>query len=229
MEPKAKILLIDDDQDLLGVLRLGLEQEDFLVVTATDGSEGLRAAYREQPDLIVLDIMMAGVDGWDTCRRLRELSDVPIIMLTAKTMATDVVKGLALGADDYVTKPFSTAELMARVHACLRRAASRDPSQRPATIVSGEVTIDLARRKVTISGEAVELTPTEFRLLAYLARNRGRVVLHQTLLREVWGPEYANELDYLRLYVSYLRRKIEKDPTNPDIIKTAWGQGYYIT
>jgi len=228
MKPKAKILLIDDDQDLLGVLTLGLEQEDFLVVTAADGSEGLRAAYRDHPDLIVLDIMMPGVDGWETCRRLRELSEVPIIMLTAKTMATDVVKGLALGADDYVTKPFSTAELIARVQACLRRAESRDPFQRPATIVSGELMIDLAGRKVTISGEAVDLTPTEFRLLAYLARNRGRVVLHQTLLREVWGPEYADELDYLRLYVSYLRHKIEKDPANPEIIRTAWGQGYYL-
>jgi DNA-binding response OmpR family regulator len=228
MEPKAKILLIDDDQDLLSVLGLGLEQEDFLVLTATDGSEGLRTAYREQPDLIILDIMMPGLDGWDTCRRLRELSDVPIIILTAKAVATDVVKGLALGADDYVIKPFSTAELIARVHACLRRAASRDPSQRPATIVSGEVTIDLARHRVTISGEPVELTPTEFRLLAYLARNRGRVVLHHTLLREVWGPEYVDELDYLRLYVSYLRHKIEKDPANPEIIRTAWGQGYYL-
>jgi DNA-binding response OmpR family regulator len=228
MKPKAKILLIDDDQDLLGVLKLGLEQEDFLVVAATDGSEGLKAAYRDHPDLIVLDIMMPGIDGWETCRRLRELSEVPIIMLTAKTMATDVVKGLALGADDYVTKPFSTAELIARVQACLRRSESRDPSQRPATIVSGELTIDLAGRKVTISGEAVELTPTEFRLLAYLARFRGRVVLHQTLLREVWGTEYIDELDYLRLYISYVRHKIEKDPANPEIIRTAWGQGYYL-
>lgn len=229
MRPKATILLIDDDQDLLGVLTLVLEQLEFLVITAKDGSEGLRAAYRDHPDLVVLDIMMPGVDGWEICRRLRELSDVPIIMLTAKTMPTDVVKGLALGADDYVTKPFSTAEFIARVRACLRRAGSRDSPQRPATIVSGELVIDFAARKVMIGAEVVDLTPTEFRLLAYLARNRGRVVLHQTLLREVWGPEYADELDYLRLYVSYLRHKIEKDPANPEFIRTAWGQGYYLT
>jgi two-component system KDP operon response regulator KdpE len=229
MTPKATILLIDDDQDLLGVLKIALEQEDFKVVTAIDGSQGLRAAYDSHPDLIILDIMMPGVDGWETCRRLRELSDVPIIMLTAKTMALDAVKGLALGADDYVTKPFDTSELIARVQASLRRAELRDTSDKPAIILSGELQIDLAARRVIISGEPVDLTPTEFRLLAYLARNRGRVVLHQTLLREVWGPEYADELDYLRLYVSYLRHKIEKDPANPEIIKTAWGQGYYLT
>jgi two-component system KDP operon response regulator KdpE len=228
MQQKAKILLIDDDQDLLGILKLGLEQEDFSVLTAADGSEGLRTAYREQPDLIVLDIMMPKIDGWETCRRLRELSDVPIIMLTAKMMATDVVKGLALGADDYISKPFNTSELIARVRACLRRSRSGEPSERPTAIASGELTIDLAGRKATIRGEPVELTPTEFRLLAYLARYRGQVVLHQTLLREVWGPEYIDELDYLRLYISYLRHKIEKDPANPEIIKTAWGQGYYI-
>jgi two-component system KDP operon response regulator KdpE len=229
MVPKAKILLIDDDQDLLGVLTLALEQEDFTVVAATSGSDGLKAAYHSHPDLIILDIMMPGLDGWETCRRLREFSDVPIIMLTAKTMAMDAVKGLALGADDYVTKPFDTHELIARVQTCLRRAKSRDPSDKPATILSGELMINLAGRKVTISGEEVDLTPTEFRLLVYLARNRGRVVLHRTLLREVWGPEYADELEYLRLYVSYLRHKIEKDPDNPEIIKTAWGQGYYLT
>jgi DNA-binding response OmpR family regulator len=223
-----KVLVIDDDTDLLKLLRLGLEQEGYAVLTAIDGSQGLRTAFGAHPDLIILDVMMPGMSGLETCQRLRELSEVPIIMLTAKASESDVVKGLRLGADDYITKPFSLAEVIARVQACLRRAESADSSVESEILASGVLTIDFARRKVSVRGTHVDLTPTEFRLLSYLARNRGRVVGHRTLLQEVWGPEYGDELDYLRLYVSYLRRKIEVDPANPEIIKTAWGEGYFL-
>lgn len=223
-----KVLVIDDDTDLLKLLRLGLEQEGYAVLTAIDGSQGLRTAFGAHPDLIILDVMMPGMSGLETCQRLRELSEVPIIMLTAKASEADVVKGLRLGADDYITKPFSLAEVIARVQACLRRAESADSSVESEILTSGVLTIDFARRKVSVRGTHVDLTPTEFRLLSYLARNRGRVVGHRTLLQEVWGPEYGDELDYLRLYVSYLRRKIEVDPANPEIIKTAWGEGYFL-
>jgi DNA-binding response OmpR family regulator len=223
-----KVLVIDDDTDLLRLLRLGLEQEGYEVLTAVDGSQGLRTAFANHPDLIILDVMMPGMNGLETCQRLRELSDVPIIMLTAKASEGDVVKGLKLGADDYITKPFALAEVIARVQACLRRAESADSSIESAILASGVLTIDFARRKVSVRGTHVDLTPTEFRLLSYLARNRGRVVPHRTLLQEVWGPEYGDELDYLRLYVSYLRRKIESDPADPEIIKTAWGEGYFL-
>jgi DNA-binding response OmpR family regulator len=223
-----KILLVDDDDTLPQLVRVALEQEGFEVLTATDGVEGLRIAYRHHPDLVILDIMMPRVDGWKTCERLREMSDVPIIMLTAKTTEADVLRGLSLGADDYVMKPFSIAELVARVQACLRRAESGNSHVESTLLISGPLSIDLARRKVTMDGEPVDLTPTEFRLLSLLARNRGEVVPHRKLLAEVWGPEYVEEYDYLHLYVSYLRRKIEKDPSNPEFIKTAWGEGYHL-
>lgn len=223
-----RILLIDDDAELPGVVGVALEREGFEVIMAPDGPEGLRAAYRHHPDLVILDVMMPRLDGWKTCQRLRELSDVPIIMLTAKTRETDVVKGLILGADDYVTKPFSVAELVARVQACLRRTEPGNSRPESTVLVSGDLRVDLVRRKVTLRGEPVDLTPTEFRLLSLLARNRGKVVPHHKLLREVWGPEYTEEFDYLHLYVSYLRRKIEIEPANPEFIKTAWGEGYYL-
>jgi DNA-binding response OmpR family regulator len=224
----SKILVIDDDQDLLELVKLAFEKEGFTVLTSTNGSEGLATAFQYHPDLVLLDVMMPKIDGWETCRRLRELSHVPILILSAKTAESDVVKGLGLGADDYVCKPFSVSELVARVRACLRRAGSPPQAEKSTVLESGPLTIDVARRRVTVRGEPVELTPTEFRLLCYLARHRGQVVGHRRLLREVWGLEYGDELDYLRLYISYLRRKIEKSPAEPEIIKTAWGAGYYL-
>lgn len=223
-----RILIVEDDAELPRLVGMALEQEGFEVLTATDGSEGLRAAYRHHPDLVILDIMMPHVDGWKTCQRLRELSDMPIIMLTAKTREAEVVKGLMLGADDYVTKPFRTAELVARVNACLRRAESKRSHPESTLLMSGPLSIDLVKRAVTLHGKPVDLTPTEFRLLSLMALNRGEVVPHRKLLTEVWGAEYAEEIDYLRLYVSYLRRKIETEPANPEFIKTAWGEGYYL-
>ncbi len=224
----SKILVVDDDESLLSVVESALKREGFDVITATDGSEGLRSAFQNHPDLVILDIMLPGMSGLETCRRLRELSDMPIIMLTAMSRESDIVRGLTLGADDYVTKPFSIDELIARVYACLRRGRGRHTGEKSSVITVGRLTVDFARRKVTIDGEQVELTPTEFQLLSYLVRNRGVVIPHQRLLKEIWGPEYADQLDYLRLYVRYLRRKIERDPSKPEIIKTEWGVGYYL-
>ncbi len=225
---KSKILIIDDDQALLRLLEVGLNAEGFEVIVARSGPEALRAAFCTHPDLIILDIMMPQMDGFEFCRRLHELSDIPIIMLTALSTSSDIVRGLAAGADDYVTKPFALSELIARVNTCLRRRAGASRAEKPAILVRGSLTVDLARHQVTVDGRTVNLTPTEFHLLSYLARNAGGVVPHRTLLVEVWGPEYCDQVDYLHLYVRYLRQKIEKDPSQPEIIKTERGVGYFL-
>ncbi len=222
------ILVIDDDKDLTLMLKAQLERSDYQVVVASSGQEGLQKAYQTRPDLIILDVMMPGMDGWEVCRRLRELSNVPIIMLTARSLKGDVVRGLEIGADDYLTKPFSAAELDARIQAVLRRSAAQNgsPSSRTSFYTNGHLTIDFDRRIVTVRGERVEFTPTEFKLLTTLVRNEGRVLPHRYLLTEVWGPEYADEVDYVKLYIRYLRLKIEDDPSDPVYIQTEWGIGY---
>jgi two-component system KDP operon response regulator KdpE len=210
------------------MLKTQLELSNYGVVTAADGQEGLRKAYRTHPDLIILDIMMPDMDGWEVCRRLRELSTVPIIMLTARAMKADAVKGLETGADDYITKPFSAAELEARIQALLRRTR-RYGSRRmphPSFYASGDLIVDFERRLVKVHGKRIDLSPTEYKLLTCLVRNEGRVLPHRYLLTEVWGPGFAEELDYVKLYVRYLRLKIEDDPTNPVHIQTEWGVGY---
>ena len=225
---KQTILVIDDDQDLTLMLKAQLERKNRRVVLASSGREGLQKAYQARPDLIILDIMMPGMDGWEVCRRLRELSNVPIIMLTARSMQADVVKGLESGADDYVTKPFSAAELEARIQAVLRRIdnAGNNSSSRSSFYTNGYLTIDFDRRLVKVCGKDIDLTPTEFKLLSCLVRNEGRVLPHRYLLTEIWGPEYAEEVDYIKLYIRYLRLKIEEDPSNPIYIQTEWGVGY---
>lgn len=223
----AKILIIDDDESLLRSLGVGLQKAGFQVLTAKEGTAGLKTTFEARPDLIILDIGLPGMDGLETCRRLRELSDTPIIFLSARASEEDIVKGLTMGADDYIAKPFGMGELLARVRTCLRHKA-QSSSGKAAVLVIGNLTLDSARHKVTLHNQVINLSPTEFRLLFHLARNRGRVIPHRTLLLEVWGPEYANQLDYLHLYIRYLRKKIEKDPSKPEIIKTEWNVGYYI-
>jgi two-component system KDP operon response regulator KdpE len=223
---RETILIVDDDQDLARIVQLSLEREGYQTVIASSGLEGLQEAYRIQPDLVILDIMMPGMDGWEVCRRLGEISNVPILMLTAKGTEADIVKGLQIGADDYLTKPFSVAELIARIQALLRRASSQSQTDKPSVISIGNLTIDLSRRLVMQNGELVDLTPTEFKLLECFVTHRDRVLPHQFLLREVWGPEYIDETSYLKLYVRYLRRKLEEDPANPQLIVTEWGVGY---
>jgi len=222
-----KILVVDDNTQLLTLLRLSLERDGFEVVTAESGEEGLRKAYDNHPDVIILDVMMAEMDGWMTCQRLRNVCDTPIIMLTAKSAGQDIIKGLSLGADDYLTKPCSLDELKARIQTVLRRSKGATDTRRH-VYDDGRVRIDPVEGTVFREGEAVELTPTESRLLMYLVSQQGRIVPHRELLVNVWGPEYAEEVGYLSVYIRYLRQKIEDDPASPHYIRTRWKVGYYF-
>lgn len=226
---KGKALIIDDDPGLLTLLRFGLEQDGFAVVTVDNGQEALKAAYDTRPDVIILDVMIAGIDGWRLCRRLRYLSDTPIIILTANAEESDVIKALSLGADEYLTKPRSLEELKARTRAVLRRARMNCPHTWQAVYDDGDIRIDLINGTVSRGGGAVvHLTPTESRLLMCLVSRKGEVVPHKELLINAWGPEYAEAVDYLSVYIRYLREKVEKDPSQPRYIHTRWGIGYYF-
>ena len=226
MDPK--VLVIDDDVGLLTMLRLGLELEGFDVSTATGGKEGLRCAYQMHPDVVILDVSMSEMDGWTTCERLRQVSDVPVIMLSGMTDKEDIVKGLSMGADDYLTKPCSLDELKARINSRLRRGARDARDHKKAVFDDGRLHVDLHEQVVHKDGELVELSPTEYRLLAHLVQERGNIVSREDLLINAWGPEYAHELRYLSVYIRYLRRKIEDDPDNPRYIQTRWKLGYYF-
>lgn len=220
-----KILVIEDDEGLVQLLRWQLEEEGYQVLYARDGVEGLRVAQEHEPHLVLLDLMLPRMSGWETCRRIRESSEVPIIMLTARNTSFDKVRGLDLGADDYMTKPYSQAELVARIRAALRR--SRYPlSENPILPVDDRLVIDRARCRVIVDGRKVELSPTEYRILCCFLDNRGRILTHQSLLTQVWGWEYAEETDYLKVYIHHLRKKIEKDPRKPSYIVTERGLGY---
>ncbi len=220
----TKVLLIDDDTSLCEVLKLALTRMDFEVETAHDAITGLQKAYAIRPDVVILDVMMPSMDGWQACRRFREMTDVPIIMLSALGSQPDIVKGLNLGADDYIVKPVAPEELAARIHAVLRRASRSGTMQKREPILrEGNLVIDFDKYEVTLNGERIDLSPTEFRLLSVLARYKGRVLPHEFLLTEVWGPEYVGEIDYLRLYISYLRRKLKSEAT---LIHNEWGVGY---
>ncbi len=224
----AKILVVDDEPHLVKLVKTNLEAQHYRVISALDGPTGLAMAEKEGPDLIVLDIMLPGMDGFDVLQKIREFSAVPVVLLTAKDQEVDVVKGLHLGADDYLRKPFSVHELLARVEAVLRRASqSEDVMTRP-PFVSDEFTMDFQARRVTVRGKDLKLGPTEYKLLSQLVRNAGRVMLHGDLLRKVWGPEYGGETEYLRVYISYLRNKIEADSAHPKYVLTEHGVGYYF-
>ncbi len=221
-----KILIVDDEPTVLELVQRNLEREGYRVVTASDGQEGMRIMYAEQPNLVILDVMMPGLDGWQVCQRIRGMSDVPIIMLTARRQEADIVKGLDLGADDYLVKPFRRGELLARVGAVLRRARVEQIDLAGVTYDDDYLSINLADRRVSIEGETVKLTPTEYRLLAFLVSNRGRVLTFQKILENVWGFEYVDDLDYVRVYVWHLRRKIESDPKNPSYLINIPNVGY---
>lgn len=218
------ILLIDDDTTLLELLAGHLQAAGYRPLTALDGGNGLRLAAEAQPHLVVLDVMMPGMDGWTVCQQLREKSRVPIIMLTAKGEEFDKLRGFRLGVDDYVTKPFSFAELVARVGAVLARASQAPMSAHRLT--SDDLAIDFDRRRVTVADRAIELTPTEYRLLETLARHANRALPTEALLAEVWGPEYAGETEHVKHYIWALRKKIEADPGDPKHILTERGFGY---
>jgi DNA-binding response OmpR family regulator len=218
-----RILVVDDDLTLLRGMQYGLEGEGYQVVTAGDGQEALRLVYSERPDLIILDIMMPRLDGRQVCQRVREMSDVPIIILTAKTEKKDIIKGLDLGADDYLVKPFDAEELLARVRAALRHARTEPIVSEGMTYGDDYLSIDLNARRVAVSGELIRLTPTEYDLLV---ENAGRVLEFRQILESVWGVEYIHEIDYVRTYVWHLRRKIEPDPKNPRCLLSVLNVGY---
>jgi two-component system KDP operon response regulator KdpE len=222
--PKKKILLIDDDETLLELLTDHLQMAGYHPLTANGGLIGLALADDEDPDLVVLDVMMPGVDGWEIGKRLREKSSVPIIMLTAKDQEMDKLRGFKAGVDDYVTKPFSFAELVARVNAVLARSTSDANSN--LILKSTNLVIDFDQRKVTVGNDRIDLSPTEFRLLESLARRANQTVATETLLGEVWGSDYAGELAHVKNYIWSLRKKIEIDPGDPQHILTERGFGY---
>jgi DNA-binding response OmpR family regulator len=222
-----KILVVDDDPDVVEAISLsfGLQWPESSIVPAHDGREALRMFDRAHPDVVLLDIGLPDMDGFDVTRHIRERSDVPILMISARGEEIDKVRGLELGADDYVTKPFGYLELSARIRAVLRRMQSPAP-QAGGIFRSGPVQINYATHEVTLRGKPVKLTPIEYKLLYQLTRNTGQVLLHDQLLTRVWGPEYRGELDYLRIYVRRLREKLEDTPQNPTRILTERGTGY---
>jgi DNA-binding response OmpR family regulator len=223
---KLTILLIDDDETLLELLSGHLRPAGYSPLVATHGPQGLQLATDKKPDLVVLDIMMSGMDGWEVCKRLREVSTVPIIMLTAKGEEFDKLRSFRLGVDDYVTKPFSFAELTARIGAVLSRVRRGQDIERQIHI--GEIAINYEQRRVTVAGRAIDLTPTEYRLLGLLARHTHRTVSTEQLLTEVWGAAYQGEPEHVKRYIWSLRQKIETDPGNPQHILTERGFGYRL-
>jgi two-component system KDP operon response regulator KdpE len=223
---RRKILVVDDEPRIIQFIRLNLEHDGFEVYEATSGPQALEKLRDQMPDLILLDVMMPDLDGFETLRLIRELSTIPVIMLTAKGEEDDRVRGLELGADDYVTKPFSPRELVSRVRAVLRRTEMPSQVTHETIQADDRLSLDFDRREVWVEGELVKLRPTEYRLLFHLVQNAGWVVPHEQLLAKVWGYEYRDETHYLRLYINYLRQKLERDPSNPEYILTERGVGY---
>ena len=220
-----RILVVDDEPRMIGFIRMNLELESHQVFEARNGIEALDVIRTQLPDLVLLDVMMPELDGFETLRMLREFSDIPVIMLTAKGEESDKVTGLELGADDYITKPFGTRELTSRIKAIFRRL-EKPTTDQAVLHIDDRLSIDFNRREVIVAGEPVKLRPTEYRLLYHLVRNAGWTVPHDQILQKVWGYEYRDEAHYVRLYVNYLREKIEADPSNPQYIITERGVGY---
>ncbi|HRE47890.1 MAG TPA: response regulator transcription factor [Aggregatilineales bacterium] len=220
-----KILIIDDEEFTVNLIAHLLEKKGYEVIRAYRAEDGLRKAYRSHPDLVLLDIMMPEMDGFEVCRRLRELSDVPIIFITAKSDVKDVVKGLELGADDYIVKPFENEELIARIRAHLRRSPSPAGAEE-IVFNNGEFRVNFLNRELRVRNKEIHLTPKEFNLLSVLVRNTGRVLTRIELVREAWGPNFSEAVDSLKLYIHYLRQKIEDDPQHPQYILTSRGVGY---
>ncbi|MBW6471849.1 MAG: response regulator transcription factor [Anaerolineaceae bacterium] len=220
------ILVVDDEERMARFIRLNLEHDGFQVVEAYRGMQALQQYRDSLPDLVLLDVMMPDIDGFEVLSMLREISNVPVIMLTAKGEEDDRVRGLELGADDYVTKPFSPRELVSRVRAVLRRTDSSSTDSPDVIEVDEHLKLDFSKREIWLDGELVKLRPTEYRLLYHLVKNAGWVLTYDQILSRVWGYEYRDEPHYVRLYINYLRQKIEKDPSNPKFILTERGVGY---
>ncbi len=219
-------MVIDDDVEFLGLTQTWLQNAGYESFTAEDGATGLRRVYSIRPNLVLLDVNMPQLDGWEVCRRVRDMSDIPVIMLTVNSQRVDILKGFSLGADDYITKPLDFPELIARVEAVLRRSSAAGQEDKPSTFHCGEMDVDWRSHQVYIRGEKVSLSPTEFRLLSTLIKNRGWIVTHEQLLRKAWGPNYIGDKSFVKLYIRYLRLKLERNPSKPEFILTERGVGY---
>jgi two-component system KDP operon response regulator KdpE len=226
---QGRVLVVDDEPKLVRLVREVMSAAGFAVLSTGKGETAVEMTALEQPDIIVLDVILAGaMDGYEVARRVREFSEVPIIMLTARSGESELLRGFEAGIDDYLSKPFNSRELVARVRAVLKRSQRGQAGAEESEFDCGELHVDLARRRVTLHGQEVRLTPTEYNLLRELAVHRNQVVLHTQLLTAVWGPEYLNDLEYLRAYIRYLRQKLEDDPANPQRIVTSPGVGYML-
>jgi two-component system OmpR family response regulator len=225
-----KVLVVEDDPNLLETLKYNFRKEGYRVVTSSDGEQAVAAARQEKPDIIILDIMLPGMNGFEVCRIIRKEMTVPILMLTAKADETDKIVGLEIGADDYMTKPFSIKELQARVRAMLRRSRMAEPmpASEPASIKIGNLEVDTARHRASISGTPLELSPKEFDLLVFLAKNKGLVFSREQLLAKVWGYDYAGDSRTVDVHIRWLRQKIETDPAHPGYLLTVRGTGYKV-
>jgi two-component system KDP operon response regulator KdpE len=219
----SEILMIDDDQSLSALLSEFLSGHGYAIRCANNGRDGLREIFERKPDLILLDVTMPQMDGWETLKRIREMSDIPVIMLTARDDESNILRGFSIGADDYVTKPFSFAQLAARIKAALGRKGGVPSGEH---LIAGDLAVDIPSRRVTRGGETISLTPTEFNLLTALMRRQGEALSSEELARQVWGPQYANEVGFVRRYVWHLRQKVELDPENPQYIHNERGYGY---
>lgn len=223
---KSSVLIIDDEQSLRDFVHKNLAVRGFQTYTAANGLEGLALFKTNDVDLVIVDLMMPHMNGLETIRRIRQESLVPIIVLSALDEENDKVQAFNIGADDFLTKPFGVRELLARINAVLRRSNWVKPPSQTGRLLRGDIAVDLERHEVQVRGELVDLTPTEFDLLVYLMENAGKVLPHQTILQNVWGPAYGQESEYLRVYLGRLRQKIELDPANPHYLRTERGIGY---
>jgi two-component system KDP operon response regulator KdpE len=226
MNIRGKILIIDDDVEYSKLAQLWLQKAGYEVSTAPDGIEGMRRVFSNRPNLVLLDAMMPKMDGWEVCRRIREICDIPVLMVTVKAEKAHRIKGFSYGADDYIPKPVEFSELVARVQAVLRRVPMDMASEEQGSYYNGELEIEWRSRQVWVRGKRVKLSPTEFRILSCLIKNRGWIVTHEQLLEKGWGPNYIGDKSFVKLYVRYLRQKIENDPRTPRIILTERGVGY---
>lgn len=221
-----KVLIIDDDVDLLQLASLIFKKAGYQVATASDGLDGISKFFTYHPDLVILDVMMPGSNGFDVCQRIRQVSNDPLILLTALNQEQDMLKGLAAGADDFLSKPFNPEILLARANAILRRTRHSNGNLESFSYNDGYLSIDIERHEVLIHGKRVKLTPVEFRLLAYLVRNAGKLLTFEKILVNVWGNEYLGSMEHVHVYISHLRRKIEENPKHPRYIITVHGMGY---
>lgn len=225
---KEKILIVEDDPEFLNLTQTWLQNAGYEVLTAEDGAAGMRRVYSGRPNLVLLDANMPKMDGWEACRRIRDMSDIPVIMVTVNDQKDYRLRGFNNGADDYITKPVDFPELVARVQAILRRSGASAHEDVPDTFDNGEIEVDWRSRQVWVRGKRVKLSPTEFKILACLIKNRGWIVTHEQLLEKAWGPNYIGDKSFVKLYIRYLRQKIEEDPHKPKTILTERGVGYYF-